>query len=150
MGNHNHPIINAYELQTPNQSIAIGRTLSRQTWAKALELALLYGWQPKGTEPPDLDFFQLNAEWDGRYYTNDGQAVKREDAFLLAAALEKALKDIPNENPKIYWNSQFWLDDGLPEELTPEERAFVEDGMDCLILWENTRLSILRAMKKAA
>ncbi|HXQ32593.1 MAG TPA: hypothetical protein VN843_01095, partial [Anaerolineales bacterium] len=74
-------------------------------------------------------FFQLNAEWDGRYYTNDGQTVKREDAFLLAAALEKALKDIPDENPKIDWNAQFWLDDGLPEELTPEERTFVEDGL---------------------
>lgn len=113
-----------------SQSTAICRTYSRQTWAKALELALLYGWQPKGTRPPSMhDFHELNAEWDGRYNTNDGQTVKREDAFLLAAALEKSLKDIPDTNPKIDWNSQFWLDDGLPEELTPEERAEVEEGL---------------------
>ena len=103
-----------------NQSLAIHRTFSRQTWAKALELALLYGWQPKGTQPPSMhDFNELNADWLGSYFTNDGQAVKREDAFLLASALEKSLKDIPDTNPKIDWSSQFWLDDDLPEGLTP-------------------------------
>ena len=112
-----------------NQSLAIQRTFSRQTWKKALELALLYGWQAKGTESPPIDLHELNAEWDGRYYTNDGQTVNREDAFLLAAALEKAVKDIPDETPKIDWNTEAYLDDGLPEELTPEEREEVEEGL---------------------
>jgi hypothetical protein len=113
-----------------NQSTIISRTFSKQFWAKALELAMSYGWQPMGTcAPSQVDFTQINAEWDGRYLTNDGQTMKAEDAFLLAYALERSLADIPNANPKIDWISQFWMEDDLPEWLSPEEAAMVEEGL---------------------
>ena len=118
----------SYELV--NQSTEVCRKFSKQFWAKALELAKLYGWQPKGTLPPaHIDLNELNSGWLGIYLSNDGQAVVREDSYLLAAALEKALKDIPDENPKIEWNHRSWMDDDLPEWLTPEEKEIIEDEL---------------------
>ncbi len=113
-----------------NQSTEICRKFSRQCWAKALELAQLYGWQPMGTcPPPQYDFYQLNAEWDGRYWTNDGQIVKAEDALFLAASLEESLKDIPDTKVSTDWNSEFLWEDDLPEWLSPEERALIEETL---------------------
>ena len=87
----------SYELIS--RSTVLCRTFSRQFWAKALELAQSYGWQPGGTCPPShLDLHQFDAEWDGRYATNDGQTVKAEDALSLAAALERSLDDISSDN----------------------------------------------------
>ncbi|HLO18650.1 MAG TPA: hypothetical protein VK206_27715 [Anaerolineales bacterium] len=118
----------SYELI--NQSLEICKTFSRQTWVKALELARLYGWQPSGTRPPSfLDFCQLGAEWHGTYLTNDGQVVKAEDAFCLAAALERSLDDIPDASEPIDWSSKFWLEDPLPEWFSPAERAIIEEGL---------------------
>ena len=118
----------SYELV--NQSVEVCRTFSSQFWVKALELAGLYGWQPKGTHPPaDLDLYELNTEWLGTYLTNDGQIVRTEDAFWMAAALEKSLKDISDANNKIDWNAVFRLDDDLPEWISLEERAFMEDEL---------------------
>ena len=49
--------------------------------SKALELAELYGWQPRRTQPPaHIDFYALGAEWHGGYLTNDGQSVIASDA----------------------------------------------------------------------
>lgn len=123
----------SYELIS--QSTVLCRTFSRQFWANALELARAYGWKPSGTRPPlQIDFYQLGAEWDGGYLTNDGQIVKREDALSLAAALEKSLDDIPDDNPSLDWNSLFQQDDELPEWLSPEEKAFMEEELqDCLL-----------------
>jgi hypothetical protein len=113
-----------------NQSTEVCRTFSKQFWAKALELAMSYGWQPIGTRAPfQIDFYQINAEWDGRYLTNDGQTVKAEDALSLASALERSLSDIPDMNPKIDWSPKFWREDELPEWLSPEEREMIEDGL---------------------
>lgn len=118
----------SYELVS--RSTMLCRTFSRQFWAKALELAQIYGWQPTGTRPPPrVDFYQLNAEWDGRYYTNDGQSVKAEDAHALAAALERSLDDISDLNAKADWNAELWTDDDLPEWLSPEERALIEEEL---------------------
>ena len=118
----------SYELVS--QPIILCRTFSRQFWAKALELAQSYGWEPLGTRPPSqLDFYELCAEWDGRYLTNDGQTVNAEDARSLAAALEKSLEDIPNENTPTDWNSMFQPEDDLPEWLSPEEREFIEEEL---------------------
>jgi hypothetical protein len=118
----------SYELV--NQSTTICRKFSRQSWAKALELARSYGWRPIGTHPPyAYDFYRLNAEWDGRYLTNDGQTVKAEDAYSLAAALERSLNDIPDTNIKINWNPELWNEDDLPEWLSPDERAIIEEGL---------------------
>ena len=118
----------SYELI--NRSTVLCRTFSRQFWSKALELAGLYGWKPLGTRPPShVDFYELGAEWDGRYLTNDGQTVNAEDARALAAALERSLDDIPDENPPIDWNSIVQQEDDLPEWLSPEEREVIEEGL---------------------
>ena len=114
-----------------NQSTEIRRNFSRQFWAKAIELARLYGWQPMGTCPPqDIDFDQLNAEWLGTYLTNDGQIVKTADALWLADVLEKSLDNIPDANIKIDWNSGFQVEDDLPEWFSPEEREIIEEGLN--------------------
>ena len=113
-----------------SRSTVLCRTFSRQFWSKALELAGSHGWKPIGTRPPSqVDFYQLGAEWDGGYFTNDGQTVKREDALSLAAALERSLDVIPNDNIPMDWNSMFQQEDDLPEWLSPEERAIIEDEL---------------------
>jgi hypothetical protein len=123
----------SYELI--NQSTEVCRTFSRQFWTKALELARLYGWQSKGTHPPPgLNFYELNAGWHGTYLTNDGQTVKAEDAFLLAAALEKSLDHIADTNIKIDWNSEFSVEDDLPEWLSPDERTMMEEELQDSLL----------------
>ena len=93
---------------------------------------MLYGWRPMGTRPPSHhDFHKLNADWHGAYLTNDGQTLTREDALFLAAALDKSLDDIPNDNIKIDWNPELWIDkDDLPEWLSPEEKEMVEDELE--------------------
>ena len=118
----------SYELIS--RSTVLCRTFSRQFWSKALELAKLYGWKPIGTRPPShLDFYKIGAEWDGGYSTNDGQTVKAEDARSLAAALERSLDDIPNENLPMDWTSMSLREDDLPEWLSPEERSFMEEEL---------------------
>jgi hypothetical protein len=118
----------SYELVS--QSTMLCRTFSKQFWAKALELAQLYDWKPLGTRPPShLDFYELGAEWDGRYLTNDGQMVRAEDARSLAAALERSLNDISDEQRAIDWNSMLQLEEDLPEWLSPEEREFIEEEL---------------------
>ena len=118
----------SYELI--NRSTVLCRTFSRQFWSKALELAGMYGWKPEGTRPPShIDFYELETEWDGRYLTNDGQTVKAADARSLAAALERSLDDLPDENPRIDWNAIVQEGDDLPEWLSPEERELIEEGL---------------------
>jgi hypothetical protein len=125
----------SYDLFNPSTEIC--RKFSKQHWAKALELARMYGWQPMGTlSPSEHNFYEIGADWSGTYLTNDGQMVKAEDAYSLAAALEKALDDIPDDKVKIDWSSKFWEDD-LPEWLSPEEKEMIaeelEDGLLDLI-----------------
>jgi hypothetical protein len=118
-------------LELFNEPTSISRRFSREFLEKALELACLYGWRPLGTHPPSiLDFHLLNAEWNGTYLTNDGQIVSAEDARSLAVALEKSLDDIPDEGVTMDWSIKFWVDDDLPEWLSPEERELLEDGLD--------------------
>lgn len=113
-----------------SRSTVLHRTFSRQFWAKALELARLHGWQPMGTRPPShLDLYELGAEWDGRYLTNDGQTVKEEDALALAAALDRSLDAIPGDNTSMDWGSLFQQDDDLPEWLSPDEKEFIEEEL---------------------
>jgi hypothetical protein len=117
-----------YELFNP--STTISRKFSKQSWVKALELAMMNGWRPKGTHPPHHDFHLLNAEWPGIYLTNDSQIVTREDAFSLAVALEHSLCNIPDTNIKADWNLELWTEDDLPEWLSPEEKEIIDDGME--------------------
>jgi len=132
---YNQAVYDIMSYELVNQSTEVCRTFSKQFWAKALELAILYGWQSKGTHPPShLDFSELNADWHGTYLTNDGQTVKAEDAFLLAAALEKSLQYIPDANIKIDWNSEFRVEDDLPEWLSPDERELMEEELQDSLL----------------
>ena len=118
----------SYDLFNP--SIALCRKFSRQFWAKALELARLYGWQPLGTRPtPGLDFSKLGADWPGVYLTNDGQIVSAEDAYALAAALERSLVDISDVRIDTDWDFNLWLEDDLPEWFSPVERELVEEEL---------------------
>jgi hypothetical protein len=113
-----------------NSSTGLCLTFSRQFLLKALELAELYGWQPRRTQPPaHIDFHALGAEWLGDYLTNDGQIVMGSDASWLAAALEQSLADIPDTSPPFDWDPKYWAEDDLPEWFTPEERAILEEEL---------------------
>ena len=95
-----------YDLHNPSFGLCL--TFSRQFFVKALGLGELYGWQPRRTQPPaNINFRELNADWHGEYLTNDGQKVLATDAKWLAAALEKSLMGISDENPKINLNPKF-------------------------------------------
>ena len=127
---YNRAITNTMSYDLINRSTILSRTFSRQFWSKALELAEAYGWKPLGTHAPShIDFYELGAEWDGGYFTNDGQIVRAEDALSLAAALEWSLDDIPNGNIPPDWNSILQQEDDLPEWLSPEEREIIEEGL---------------------
>lgn len=71
--------------------------LNNFAWATVLELAQRYGWEPRGTLPPE-DWMEVGGEageswdWDD-YGSNEGQLVTAEDAAGIAQALESALSD---------------------------------------------------------
>jgi hypothetical protein len=110
-----------------NTYTSLSRTYSWEFVGKALELARSYGWKPMGTRLQTIDFQKL---WLGSYLTNDGQTVLMEDALSLAEFLARALNDIPNEKQKIDWNDpKLWLEDDLPEWLSPEEKELIEEGL---------------------
>jgi len=84
-----------------------------------------------GTKPPSMiNFHNLGADWSGTYWTNDGQIVKTEDAKSLAQALQKSLDDIPDANIEMDWNAKYWFEDDLPEWLSPDEKAIIEEGLN--------------------
>ena len=69
-----------------------------------LELAEQFGWEPEGTDPSKYlslskreEIKSNDFDYDGGYFTNDGQVVTSTDANKIADALEKALKEIPND-----------------------------------------------------
>ena len=61
-------------------------------WKALLQLARDYGWTPAGTVPP-VGRDDLN--WDRTYHPAQGQSLDPVDAERFAAALERALTDIP-------------------------------------------------------
>ena len=72
-----------------------------RSWQFMLALAERYGWQPRGTEPPEEDATEgglWHDDWDGRYVPICGQSVTEQDARALADALERALRDIPGHD----------------------------------------------------
>lgn len=56
-------------------------------WRTAFELALAYGWEPRGILPPP----GLEDGWTETYFSNDFQEVTATDAAALADALERAI-----------------------------------------------------------
>jgi hypothetical protein len=69
------------------------------SWRKILALAKQYGWKPIGT---DGVFHGENTGdlWAGGYLSNEGNAVKHEDAQAMAEALKLALCDMVNSSPE--------------------------------------------------
>ena len=61
-------------------------------WPRVLLLAGMYGWESKGTNPSSQD-----PHYDG-YVASENQKVLPLDSRNLAAALERALPDIPEED----------------------------------------------------
>lgn len=79
-------------------------SMDLSTWSAVLLLAYRNGWAPVGTEPPEFNQggeipMSDRAKWDGSYTGNDGQYVTVKDTQNLAAALENALRDIPDRAP---------------------------------------------------
>ena len=85
---------------------------SIHAWHYALELAHEHGWEPAGTEAPDVMVYNPDGtvdeemtaqyryaaeEWSGDYFSNSRQWVTEEDAANIADALEQALDHIPKE-----------------------------------------------------
>ena len=56
-------------------------------WEAYLDVAMAYGWTPRGTVHDGID------DWDGTFFCCRGQKVIREDALNLAHALSKAIAD---------------------------------------------------------
>ena len=67
-------------------------------WRDLIKLALLFGWEGEGTtldyDPYDESIPVL--DWDGDYFSCDGQFVSENDALNLARSLEAGLDDIPD------------------------------------------------------
>jgi hypothetical protein len=70
--------------------------ISRNGWGKLLELGQLYGWRPAGTQPPQWDDPAMQAAYadSNGFYTS----VNGADAQALAAALQGALPNLPDDN----------------------------------------------------
>jgi hypothetical protein len=71
-------------------------------WESALELASLYGWEPAGTESPEIrdrvspDDRRRALAWDRMdYFSYESQRVGPCDARALAESVIRALADIP-------------------------------------------------------
>ena len=115
-----------------SQSTIAREKFSGEAWAKVLNLAVSYGWQPMGTRLPSLVEscgFEME-DWDGTYLTNDGQTVLAEDAVALAVALEKSLDDIPDFDIEVQRALETEQEDDLPERLAAMERAIMAAGLE--------------------
>ena len=118
-----------------SQATIAREKFSGEAWIKALNLAMSYGWQPMGTrlssviEGYSFDIEEWE-EWDGTYLTNDGQTVIAEDALALAAALERALNDIPDFNIELRRAPAVKREDEPAEDLSPVERAILQAGLE--------------------
>lgn len=115
-----------------NPSTKLHQPLSKESWSRILSLARFYGWQPMGTLPPFIHNLRQPAyedparsRWDGTYLRNEGQVVQATDALAMAIALEMSLDDIPDVNPE----RDLTMEDGLPEWLSPAEKALIRDGL---------------------
>ena len=93
--------------------------LNMSAWGPVLRLANQYGWEPMGTEKPTWDFYEgvCLDDWNGTYFSNDGQTVSSVDAQGIADALESALAEMRKpKNP------------GEPKSESASERDSVFSG----------------------
>jgi hypothetical protein len=92
-------------------------SIDEPVWRAWLTLARLHGWTPAGTASPAIDLetgFELDdseREFLGKVGNDGGygppfkgQVITRPDALALAAALERALTDIPDVPEAHLWH----------------------------------------------
>lgn len=113
-------------------------------WRRILWIAQCYGWQPHGTEPPDELAITTGiwrgkpTDWTGAYSPSDGQEITEDDAKALAAALERALPDVPDCD----------TDEKRRREVDAGSTWFVDvpaSGANCLGAFKGIRKKILTA-----
>ena len=82
--------------------------LNSWAWSGVYHLAMALGWEPEGTEfggttydVSDAEFEGLAKNWNGNYWTNDGQIVSESDAANLGAALDQAIRFTPTERLEV-------------------------------------------------
>jgi len=114
------------------------------TWAPILTLAISYGWRPRGTifppltneeierhsisEEDQLHHEEIMLEWEGSYDGNSGQTVTTADAYNIAAALETALLQIPDEDIKLPDTKERAADIDPSTEVSEEHRRRMQLG----------------------
>ena len=111
---------------------------------KLLRLAYLFGWKPRGTEPPTFDHGGYividSSDWDGDYFGNSFQNVTEEDAKEIAVSLQKALQYIPDTYEEETLG-ELVDEDWFPgrEEFNPmaeeEQAQFLRSFIQCCGLW---------------
>jgi hypothetical protein len=88
-------------------------------WRRVFDLAIEHGWEPAGTEAPSWEEpdgctgqpSYDPKEWNGGYFSNDGQYVTPEDARNLADALERVINDMPEyENCSLARDKEYLRD----------------------------------------
>jgi hypothetical protein len=108
-------------------------SVAEPVWRAWLRLARLHGWEPAGTASPVIDADtgrkledSERQSWE-EIYNGAGygppyqaQIITRADALALAAALERALTDIPDVPEARLWHLWLQLEPGatFPEVLT--------------------------------
>jgi hypothetical protein len=85
-------------------------------WTLALCLAEVYEWEQEGTTL-EQEEGEEPIEWDGDYFSSDGQRVTPSDAVGLATACERALADPEYEETAAEINDQI---DAAIAEADPE------------------------------
>lgn len=78
--------------------IGRGTSVNVTTWEMLLRLGEMYGWEPTGTQLTQNEYVDAVFDWSGTYCSNDFQLVTDEDARALAAALAKAVDDVPENH----------------------------------------------------
>jgi hypothetical protein len=134
-------------------------SIEEPVWRAWLTLARLHGWKPAGTEPAvigtetgrELEGTDRLSRADGGYGPPyDGQIITRGDALELAAALERALTDIPDVPEAELWNqlqpgvtipavcTRVTSSPSVVEKIGPQKailKAFITHCRDCSEFW---------------
>jgi hypothetical protein len=66
-----------------------GARIDEDSWIKAFDIAVAFGWEPAGTlAPSDCDY---GDQWNGTYFGPGGQEVTHDDARAFGLALHRAI-----------------------------------------------------------
>ena len=90
-------------------------------WGTMLKIAQNCGWTPAGTCCPrrveeDALMSSEKLEWSGTYSSNAGQEVLTSDAKAFVAALELALRVLPDYDQATFWAAKKVVDRAFKEQ----------------------------------